>query len=105
MNACELLLNELESHMLVVQLVPLNPNRRGWNEGGCKRVPVDVPPAWYRKMCNRHASSRGVRRGGFDTRIKRANVLALLARLAAGRETTSKYRDELVAVAKGRMGL
>lgn len=103
MNACELLLNELESHMLVVQLVPLNPNRRGWNEGGCKRVVADRPAKWYRELCARHASSRGVRRGKFDTRIKRANVLALLARLAAGRGTTSKYRDELVAVAKGRV--
>ncbi len=94
-DAYQLLLDQLESHRLEVMLVPLNPRLRNYNEGGCKRVAIDVPPAWYRRLCRDNPSSRGVRRGKPDTRIKRANVLALLRRLAIGLTTTSKYAPEL----------
>lgn len=89
------MLNELESHQLRVELVPLNPSKRGYNEGGCRRVCSDKNPRWYSKFCARHTSSRGIRRGKHDTRIKRRNVLRLLARLANGLPSTSKYADEI----------
>ncbi len=88
-------LNELEDHKLEVMLVPLNPRGRNYNEGGMKRVVCNKPPCWYRDLCNRYPSSQGVRRGKFDTKIKRRNILALLKRLSRGLTTTSKYLPEL----------
>ncbi len=99
-HGVEQLLNELESHRLEVMLVPLNPNRRGWNDGGMKRICCDQNPAWYRRLCAAHTSSRGIRRGKHDTKLKRANVLALLRRLSAGLDTRSKYRDEILQAAR-----
>lgn len=95
---------ELESHRLEVQLVPLNPKLRNWSEYGMKRVVCDKPPAWYRKHCQAHTSSRAVRRGKHDTRIRRAGVLRLLSRLIAGQPTTSKYADEIRGIAERRAG-
>lgn len=92
--------NQLEAHRLEVQLAPLNPRLRNYNEGGCRRVVTDIPPKWYREFCNRHPSSRGVRRGKFDTRIRRANVLRLLGRLAVGLPSVSKYREEVLELAR-----
>ena len=100
MNGLQLMLEQLESHRLEVMLVPLNPKLRNWNEYGCKRVCSDVPPRWYRAMCREHLSSRGVRRGKPDTKIKRANVLRALNRMVSCAGYGGKYRDELVAVAK-----
>jgi len=97
------LLYELEAHRLEVQLVPVGRNARCWTgEHSMKRCPVDVPPKFYRELCRRHQSSRGIRRGKFDTKIKRANVLALLRRLASGLPSVSKYADELRRVAERR---
>lgn len=96
------MLAELESQQLRVELAPLNPNRRGWNEGGMKRVVTEYPPKWWRSMCGRHPSSRGVRRGKFDTRLRRAGILSILRRLAAGLHSRSKYAGELRRVAEGR---
>ncbi len=96
------MLAELESHQLRVELVPLNPNRRGWNEGGCKRVKSDENPRWYKSFCGRHLSSRGTRRGKPDTRIRRFDVLRLLRRLSSGLPTISKYADEIRRIAKQR---
>lgn len=93
------ILSDLESNKLEVVLVPLDPRKHNWNEGGCKRVAVCVPPAWYRRLCAANPSSRGVRRGGFDTRIRRANVLRAIARLASGKYT-GKYRDDLLRIAR-----
>ena len=100
MNGLITMLNQLEAHRLEVMLVPLNPKLRNWNEYGMKRVCADVPPRWYRALCREHLSSRGVRRGKPDTKIKRANVLSALNRLVSGAGYGGKYRDELVAVAK-----
>lgn len=77
-NALHEMLSQLESHQLQVVLVPLNPRLRNYNEGGCKRVVADQNPKWYRQFCARHPSSRGVRRGKFDTCIKRLNTLRAL---------------------------
>ncbi len=94
------MLAELEAHQLHVCLAPLNPKMRGYNEGGCKRVLTDRNPNWYRDFCGRHASSRGIRRGKFDTRIRRQSTLSVLSRIAAGKKSWSKYAEELLAIAQ-----
>ena len=97
MNRLEEMLNELESHMLVVELVPSKRHdRRDWDMIRCV---VDQPPRWYRKICNDHVSSRAVRRGKFDTRVRRANILASLRRMLAG-QNGGKYAPDLLAIAR-----
>lgn len=96
------MLAELESAKLEVQLVPLNPRLRNYCEGGCKRAVTSVPVKWYRQLCQRHTSSRAIRRGKHDTKIRRANILSVLARLSAGLHSRSKYAGELRRVAEGR---
>lgn len=98
-QALEVMLNELESHCLRVELVPLNPRMRNWNEMGMKRVVTDEPPKWYRRLCQSHTSSRAIRRGKHDTRIRRANVLSLLRVLTTRGRSWSKYADEILAIA------
>ncbi len=93
------MLNELESNQLRVELAPLNPKLRGYNEGGMKRVVTEYPPKWYRIFCGRHASARGVRRGKFDTKIKRKNVIRSLIQLISG-VPAGKYGDELYRISK-----
>jgi hypothetical protein len=95
-EALTVMLNELESHRLEVALVPLRADRRGYNEGGCKRVCVDRNPRWYSQFCNAHLSSRVRNHRKPDTKIKRQNVLRLLRRLVDGLPTTSKYAAELM---------
>ncbi len=102
MSELEQMLNELEANMLQVQLAPSRRSDR--REHDMIRVVVDYPPKWYRVFCNRHVSSREVRRGKFDTKIKRANVLSTLRVLSEGRSTPSKYADELRAMAERRAG-
>ena len=97
MNALYQMQAELESSPLVVVLIPSKRwDRREWD---MIRVCLSVPPTWYRKLCSRHASSRGVRRGKFDTRIRRANVLNALQGLLDGKYF-GKYRDELINIAR-----
>jgi len=97
MNALIQMQAELESSPLVVVLAPSKRwDRREWD---CIRVCLSVPPTWYRKLCNRHASSRGVRRGKFDTRIRRANVLSALQGLIEGRYK-GKYAQEILGIAR-----
>ena len=95
--SAELLLAELESMQLQVVLVPA---RRRNSETDCIRVAVEKNPDWYRRFCARHPSSRGTRRGKFDTRIRRANVAAVLKRISAGLPSKSKYATELGAIAE-----
>lgn len=104
MTALEIMLMELESNRLEVQLVPLNPRLRNWSESGCKRVKAGINATWYRGFCSRHPSSRGVRRGKFDTKIRRANVERLLRRLIAGQPSCSKYAAEIRGIAERRAG-
>jgi hypothetical protein len=96
--AYEQLLAELESSMLVTVLVPC---KRQCNEGGMRRVNMSENPRWYKKLCAAHTSSRGVRRGKHDTKLKRRNILSLLGALASGRTPRSKYVGELERIARG----
>lgn len=96
----QLLLNQLESHQLHVMLVPLNPRMRNYNDGGMKRVLVDQNPIWYRRLCADHVSSRAIRRGKYDTRIRRQNILRVLRRLCANQQSRSKYAPELLRIAR-----
>ncbi len=93
------MLDELEATQLRVELAPLNPRMRNYNEGACKRVVIEAPPRWYRLFCRKHPSSRGVRRGKFDTRIKRQNVIMLLWKLSRAIPSRSKYADEIRRIA------
>lgn len=91
------MLDQLESSTLEVILVP---QRRHTNEGGMIRVAANRNCAWYRKFCDSHPSSRGTRRGLPDTRIRRASILSILRRLAAGLPSRSKYASELLGIAR-----
>ncbi len=102
MTGLELLLMDLESNRLEVQLVPLNPRLRNWNEHGCKRVLTGKSPRWYANLCAAHPSSRGVRRGKFDTKIRRQNIERILRRMVAGQSTCSKYAAEIRSAAERR---
>ncbi|WP_415907295.1 hypothetical protein [Oleiharenicola sp. Vm1] len=83
---------ELESSRLEVVLVPC---RREVNCGGCIRVAASRNAAWYRQLCNRYASGRFRRNRAFDTRIKRANIARILARLVDGKPSRSRYVADL----------
>lgn len=91
----QLMLDQLESHRLEVQLVPLNPRLRGFNEGGMKRVVANKNATWYRIFCAHHLSSRKRNHRKPDTKIKRADILRILKRLTDGKPTRSKYAAEL----------
>lgn len=99
-EALQLMLNQLESHQLRVELAPLNPRLRNYNEGGCKRVVVDANPIWYRRFCGRHLSSRKRNHRKPDTKIKRANTLRALNQLIRG-VPAGKYGEEPVGIARG----
>lgn len=88
---------ELEANPLVTILAPSKRSDR--RDHDMIRVNVSQPPRWYRRLCNRNPSSRGVRRGKFDTRIRRANVLSLLRTLLATGHSRSKYAAEVLALA------
>lgn len=95
-----ILLSELESNRLEVGLVPLNPRLRNYNEGGMKRAVFSKNPNWYSRLCNRHLSSRIRNHKKPDTKIKRADTLRILGRLAAGLQSRSKYAEELREIAQ-----
>jgi hypothetical protein len=97
--AYEQMLNELEAHMLVTVLVPSKRSDR--RESDMIRCNISVPPTWFRRMCARYPSSRGIRRGKFDSKLRRANVLSLLRGLATGRPVRSKYLADLAGIAEG----
>ena len=102
-NAMQDMLAELSAHKLEVMLVPVSRHARCYTgEHSMKRVACNVGPLWYRHLCRAHPSSRGIRRNKFDTRVRRANILRVLGRLAAGLPSVSKYAGELRMVAKGR---
>lgn len=94
------MLAELEAAPLLVILAPA-PDPR--HTGHMVRRPASVPPPWYRRLCAAYASSRGVRRGKFDTRIKRRNILRALGRMAAGAPSASLYAGDLLRVATRRL--
>lgn len=91
------MLAELESHQLITVLVP---QKQRTNEGGMIRANMDINCKWYRDFCAQHPSKRGVRRGKFDTIIRRANVVRALERMAAGEPSYSIYEDDLRKIAE-----
>jgi len=93
------LLAELESHRLEVALFPARHPR---HETHCVRVAVGQNPTWYRRLCAAHPSSRRRSKTAPDTRIRRANVLAVLGALAAGKPTRSRYAAALTQEAARR---
>jgi hypothetical protein len=98
-TALEAMLDELESHQLSVVLVPLNPAQRGWNEYGMKRVVADSNCKWYRKFCAANVSKRRIRRGKFDTCIKRHRTIEALKAMIA-RKPSAYYLDQLSVIAE-----
>ena len=82
------LLAELESHRLEVALVPARHPR---HETHYVRVVIGQNPSWYRRLCAANPSSRRRAKTAPDTRIRRANVLAVLGKLAEGKTTRSRY--------------
>lgn len=92
MTALDLMLHELESSRLEVVLIPSKRKLNEWDQ--CRCV-VAFNCVWYRRLCSEHASKRGVRRGKFDTRIKRAGITRVLTRMVNGQPTKSKYAPEL----------
>jgi hypothetical protein len=101
MSAVLTLLDDLATYRLEVVLAP---SRRPdvARRGGCIRVAANQNPPWYRALCRRHRSSRQRRSAKPDTRIRRANILRFLERIAAGRPTRSRYAPELLAIAGAR---
>jgi hypothetical protein len=91
--AADQLLNELESSRLEVVLVP---QKRRTNEGGCIRVCANKNATWYQRFCAQFISSREVRRGKLDTRIKRRNTERVLRAIAEGQTPASVYFDRLL---------
>lgn len=98
MTALQQMLAELESSPLVTILAPSKRHDR--RDSDMIRVNLSQPPRWYSQLCSRHPSSRGVRRGKFDTRIKRANVLQLLNTLIVHGKSRSKYAGEVLEAAR-----
>jgi hypothetical protein len=95
------MLAELESSQLEVCLAPSKrSDARDWD---MIRVCLSRNADWYRRFCADHPSSRGVRRGKFDTRIKRRNVIAALNGLIAG-TYCGKYAADLLAIARRMKG-
>lgn len=97
----QLMLDTLDSHRLHVVLVPLNPNKRGWNEYGCKRVAADRNVTWYREFCSRFSSSRKRVHRKHDTLIRRQHILAALERLLSGKPKGTVYEERVLSVARG----
>lgn len=91
------MLAELESNRLEVILVP---EKRRTHEMGMIRCAVNRNCNWYRALCAKHPSSRGVRHGGFDTMIRRANVMRALNQMLRG-VPAGKYEAELRGIARG----
>lgn len=90
------LLAELEGNRLEVALVPAP---RPSHEGHAVRVAVSRNPAWYRRLCAIFPSSRRRAKSLPDTRVRRANIAAVLSRLAAGAPVRSRYAAHLVKIA------
>ena len=80
--------DDLDSHALEVILTP---QRRFTNEGGMIRTVAGQNVPWYRRLCAESPSGRGVRRGKFDTGVRRQNVRRVLERLACGKPSRSLY--------------
>lgn len=90
------LLAELESNRLEVAIVPA-PHPRHSLHG--VRVAVSRNPTWYRRLCALFPSGRNRARALPDTRIRRAAIVRILSRLAAGAPVRSSYVGPLARAA------
>lgn len=90
--AAEELLGELESHELVVALVP---SKRYVNCDGCIRVCMSKNCNWYRAFCAQYASGRKRNHKKFDTRIKRRQTISSLKQVIKGRAPSGVYAERL----------
>jgi len=97
-NAVRELLDELESNRLEVGLIPC---RRECNVGGMIRVTLSQNAKWYRDFCANYPSTRRRKKSAFDTKIKRANIVAALNSILRG-ETRSVYASHLLRIARER---
>ena len=88
---------EFESNRLEVGLVP---QKIRTNEGGMIRVAFSKNCEWYRKLCASYPSGRTRRNSAPDTRIKRANIASVISRLCAGRDSRSRYVDDILRFAR-----
>lgn len=95
-NALIWLQAEFESNRLEVVLAPC---RREANVGGCIRVAASRNAAWYRALCAAYPSGRFRRKTAPDTRVKRANIARVLARLVNGQPSSSRYAPEILRAA------
>lgn len=91
------MLNELESNRLEVILVP---SKRPTNEGAMIRCVAGRNAKWYRAFCAANVSTRGVRRGKFDTCIKRFRTTDALEKMLRGDRSTY-YHEQLMKIAAG----
>ncbi len=97
LRALELMLIDLESNQLEVILIP---EKRRTHEMGFIRVAASKNCKWYREFCAKYSSDRKRKNLAFDTRIKRRNVIVLLEKMISGKEVKSKYKDEILRIAK-----
>ncbi|OPZ65972.1 MAG: hypothetical protein BWY85_00139 [Firmicutes bacterium ADurb.Bin506] len=89
------MLADLSSNVLQVCLVPSRVPEVAARCGMIRAV-ISRNPLWYRKLCARYSSRRRRRSCKPDTRIKRANVLAVLERLSRGLPSRSPYVSDLL---------
>ena len=83
----KMMLAQLGSERLIVVLVPSRDPDCA-SKGGKIRAVESCNPDWYRDLCAEYVSSRGTRRGKFDTLIKRQHVERALREIASGKVAT-----------------
>ena len=91
-----IMLYELDSHRLIVELIPSNDFEIA-ERGGKVRAVMSQNCVWYRKFCSLYTSGRRRTRQGrkHDTLIKRAATRAALLKLMRGIDDCV-YTDRLL---------
>ena len=79
--------------------VILVPQRDPPNPGACLRMATSANCDWYRELCGDFESARKRHYRHFKTRVKRREIDRVLRRLLAGKPTTGKYADWIIAYA------
>lgn len=91
------MLDELESSALEIVLAPAP---RPMHAGHCVRVVAGRNARWYREFCAAYASTRRRRNPRPDTAIRRADTVAALHRMIAGRDSGTIYAERLTLAAR-----
>lgn len=94
------MLTELDFASLQVALVPAPEQRHAVH---CVRMVVGHNPDWYRALCAMFPRGRRTRRNMQrypDSRIKRADIRAVIERLLDGRGTASGFAPHLLSFAR-----